>query len=213
MVNYQTVRATTAGDITLPRSGLYLVSVRTIGGTTPGAWQYRYGKSAGQATFCSPSNGTRGRKPYQVNFQINGTVIPSGAQTFTGGISAVELIFADAPNTSPQAKTLDKFVAILLRRVDAGAVSAVISASYDVAPATPREAETYISASAGRVTYASNDNLTPQLEALCTEIGAEPMPAPTSGASNTIAPTVTTDAASTIQQALYYDPALAGALA
>jgi hypothetical protein len=213
MVNYHTVRATSAADITLPRSGLYLVSVRTIGTTTPGAWQYRYGKSAGQATFCSPSNGTRGRKRYSVNHQINGTVIPSGAQTFTGGISSVELIFADAPNTDPAAKPLSSFVAILLRRVDAGAVSAAISVSFDVAPATPREAETYISASAGRVTYASNDNLTPQLEAICTELGAETMPAPTSGASNSIAPTVTTDAAATIQQALYYDPALPGALA
>jgi hypothetical protein len=202
--NYHTARLTGAAQITLPRAGLWLAEVRVVAGATPGAVQYRYAGSA-QATWVAPSNGTRGRRVYKMKQAMNGTVIPSGAFTFTGGVSFVEFIFTDqAPS---QGQTFEDLRGIVLNRTDAGATSAAITGNYDVAPASPKAIEAYISASAGRIVFPSIDQLTPQVEALVCETGSDDKdltPCPPFSPSNSISPTFTTDGAATILAALYY---------
>jgi hypothetical protein len=205
--NYHTVRQTAAAAITLPRAGLWLALVRVHAGATPGAFQYRYAGSA-QATWAAPSNGTRGRRAFAMREQIAGTQIPAGAQTFTGGVDYVELIFTvQAPSRG--ASFADQR-GIVLSRTDAGATTATITGNYDVAPARPRAVEAYISASAGRVQFPAIDLLTPQVEAIVSEIGDpdyDTIPAPPFSPSNSITPSVITDGASTIVVVIYYDPA------
>lgn len=205
--NFHTVRLTAAALVTLPRGGLWLAMVRVFSGATPGAFQYRY-KGSAQATWVAPSNGTRGRRVYKMMEKFEGTQIPAGAMTFTGGTSVVELIFTDQKPSAGH--SFDDLRGIVLTRTDVGAVSASITGNYDVAPAVPRALEAYISASAGRIVFPAIDQLTPQVEAVVAELGrgdSEAIPAPPFSPSNSISPTVTTDGASTILAALYYDPA------
>lgn len=201
--NYHTVRATSAADITLPRSGLWLAQVRVFNGTTAGAFQYRYEGSA-QALFMGPSNGTIGQATYRVKHQFKGTLIPSGTQTFTGGAAAVELIFTDQPPATGY--TLEQLRGVVSQRVDAGAVSAAVTFTYDVAPATPKKVIAYISASRGRVTFPAIDQLTPQVEMIRSDRFEEDdmVPAPPFSPSNTLAPTVVSDAAATVLVGIYY---------
>lgn len=201
MAVFHRVRATSAADITLPQTGMYLWYVRVIGATVPGHFSWLH-NGVNTAVFECPSNGTRGFAQYKVNHRIPGNTIPSGVQTFTG-ITSVELVFAD---TAPPAghSTIAEFNAVVYRRTDAGAVTATISGTYPGGPTTPRGVVVYQSASAGRVTFPSQGGATFAVDAVVSDRAVEPLPAPDLPASPSLDLTAATEAAATIMAVVRY---------
>jgi hypothetical protein len=194
-----TSRLTAAGTITLPRSGMHLVRVRVFGGTLPGSFRIRYRPSS-VAHFPTPVSGFA---DYPVSWGPLSASLDSSIFSLSaaGHPAIIELQFADAPMGGPPIET---YRAIEFRRVDAGAVTADITTTYDDAPNVPKAIVGMISASAGRAQFASVGGVRAQVEASPEEFLSSTFPAPTITPQSSLVLTVITDAAATIGFWVYY---------
>lgn len=216
-----TVRLASAGAITLPKAGLWLLYVRTIAAvsSTPGDFALIYdGASTARFASLGSTSGYIGYMEHFVNWQVNTASYQASSVLFEGGIGAVELIFSDQPipvsgrqplggpamqNAGPAA--IQAFRASRIARTDGMAVTANITLTYDVQPNVPREAMVLTSAATqGRVLYPATGGYLSQVEAIPSPFPPSRIPAPTLPATNTVVFSVITDAACTIQALVYY---------
>lgn len=112
-VNYESVRITSASDISASQPGEYLVGLFLEGGATAGWLAFLYDGVSSGILPCPASglDATGAIGPanivfYPMNIPVQGTLALKGtSQTFGGGLAAVRAILSNRPNPDPTAIT------------------------------------------------------------------------------------------------------------